>query len=85
MHSYYYEQKDDSNRKRLFRKRADDDALQNVLAVREALEDWKSAVNCFEAASDPELVEFAVYHMEAARRRYLFLLRRVKAVDRSEN
>lgn len=44
-------------------------------AVRGALEAWRASVNFFENAQEPELVELAVYDMEAARRRYIFLLK----------
>ena len=38
-----------------------------------ALQAWKD--------SDPELVEFAVYEMEAARRKYMFLLKRAHRME----
>ncbi|HWR22609.1 MAG TPA: DUF2508 family protein [Feifaniaceae bacterium] len=43
--------------------------------VRRALEDWKKAAAYFESVSDPELVDYAVYDMEAAKKRYIYLLR----------
>ena len=43
--------------------------------VRDALQKWKDAVAYFENVDDPELVEYAVYEMEAAKRRYIFLLK----------
>lgn len=43
--------------------------------VRRALEDWKKATAYFESVSDPELVDYAVYDMEAAKKRYIYLLR----------
>ena len=46
-----------------------------VLEVRQAREEWLSAVNLFQSAADPQLVEYAVYQMEASRRRYMYLLR----------
>lgn len=47
----------------------------SAAAVREALAAWRASVNFFENAEEPELVELAVYDMEAARRRYVFLLK----------
>lgn len=44
--------------------------------IAEALRRWKAARAFFESADDPELIDFAVYDMEAARRRYVFLLRK---------
>lgn len=43
--------------------------------VQRALEDWKKAAAYFESVSDPELVDYAVYDMEAAKKRYIYLLR----------
>ncbi|OQB24100.1 MAG: hypothetical protein BWY11_01378 [Firmicutes bacterium ADurb.Bin182] len=43
--------------------------------IRDALQSWKDAVAYFENVDDPELIEYAVYEMEAAKRRYIFLLK----------
>ncbi len=43
--------------------------------IRAALQKWKDATRFFESVSDPELMDYAIYDMEAARRRYMFLLR----------
>lgn len=37
----------------------------------------------FESVNDPELMDYAIYDMEAARRKYMFLLRQ-KARDDEE-
>lgn len=46
--------------------------------VQDALQAWKDATRFFENVSDPALVEYAVYEMEAARRRYMFLLKQMR-------
>lgn len=49
--------------------------------VRKALEEWQAAQAHFDAvagASDPDLVDHAVYHLEAARRKYMYLLKQVQ-------
>ena len=46
--------------------------------VARALERWKSAMEYYENIKDPDLIEFAIYDMEAARRRYIFLLKQSK-------
>ncbi len=43
--------------------------------IRDALAAWKDAARFFDCAGDSELIDFAVYDMEAARRKYMFLLR----------
>ena len=51
--------------------------------IREALKKWKDATRFFESVNDPELMDYAIYDMEAARRKYMFLLRQ-KARDDEE-
>lgn len=43
--------------------------------VQAALQEWKDATRYFESVRDPELIDYAVYGMEAARRKYMFLLK----------
>lgn len=47
--------------------------------TKQALAEWQAAVNYFEAVSEPSLVEYATYEMEAARRKYEYLLRRARS------
>ncbi|MCE5234501.1 MAG: DUF2508 family protein [Clostridiaceae bacterium] len=49
--------------------------------VGKALRAWQDAVKYFESVQDPELVDFAIYEMEAARRKYMFLLKRAGLAD----
>jgi len=46
--------------------------------VHEAREEWQTALNYFENVSDPELVDFAIYRVEAARRKYMYLLKQAR-------
>ncbi len=50
--------------------------------VSDALRAWQDAVKYFESAKDPELVDFAIYEMEAARRKYMFLLKKAGAAEK---
>lgn len=43
--------------------------------IFEALQAWKDAERFFETANGSELIDCAIYDMEAARRKYMFLLR----------
>ncbi len=43
-----------------------------------ALEAIKNAENMFNYSDDPELVECAIFQMESARRRYNYMLKRIK-------
>ena len=40
------------------------------------MQQWKDATRFFESVSDPELMDYAIYDMETARRKYMFLLRK---------
>ncbi len=43
-----------------------------------ALDAIKNAENMFNYSDDPELVECAIFQMESARRRYNYMLKRIK-------
>jgi hypothetical protein len=51
-----------------------DDALK-------ALDEWHAAENYFNSINDPDLVEYALYEMEAARRKYEYLMRKLRSGD----
>lgn len=42
--------------------------------ARRALAAWKAAEEFLNHASDPALVDFAIYDLEAAKKKYLYLL-----------
>jgi len=44
--------------------------------VIKAMEEWQKARRYFESVSDTDLVDYAIYEAEAARRKYMLLLRR---------
>lgn len=44
--------------------------------IEQALARWKAAERYFESVQDTDLMDFAIYEMEAARRKYVLLLRR---------
>ena len=46
-----------------------------------ALEQWRAAENYFNSITDPDLVEYALYEVEAARRKYEYLLRKIRSGD----
>lgn len=49
-----------------------------VELVCEAHREWELAKRLFEEVRDPELVDHAIYAMEAAERKYIYLLRQAK-------
>jgi len=46
--------------------------------VRKAREEWQAAQNYFDSVDDPDLVDFAIYEVEAARRKYMYLLKQAR-------
>ena len=44
--------------------------------IEAALAEWKAAERYFESVQETDLMDFAIYEMEAARRKYVLLLRR---------
>ncbi len=45
--------------------------LEEVTAARQ---EWNAAQSYFENVSDPELVDYAIFKQEAAKRKYIYLL-----------
>lgn len=57
----------------------EDDSLHGQ--VEAALREWQAAQNHFDAVSgvtEPDLVDHAIYNLEAAQRKYMYLLRQVQ-------
>lgn len=53
-------------------KTEDDQILDSI---RLAHEEWKNAEKYFENVTDPDLIDHAIYRIEAARTRYTYLLK----------
>ncbi|MCD5414106.1 MAG: YaaL family protein [Clostridiales bacterium] len=46
--------------------------------VHKAHEDWQNAESFFHSVSDPDLIDFAVYNLDATKSRYIYLLKKAK-------
>jgi hypothetical protein len=46
--------------------------------VKRAYAEWQAAENYFDNVADPDLVDFAIYDMEAARKRYVYMLKKAR-------
>jgi len=55
-----------------------------ISEVKEAYEEWQAAKNFFENVHDPELVDVAIFGAEAARRRYLYMLKLVRIYEEED-
>ena len=51
--------------------------------VKTALIEWQAAEEFLNYASDPELIEYAIYDVEAARRKYTYMLGKLR--DHEQN
>ena len=70
------------------RKNIVDSVVRNLKATNEnkemlqdidkAKEEWKIANEYFNLVHDPELVDYAIYTLDAARERYIYLLSQAK-------
>lgn len=50
--------------------------MEHTEAVKAAMREWKDAIVYFENINDPELIDYAAYCIETARRKYEYLLKR---------
>ena len=46
--------------------------------VEQARREWQNAKDKFDQISDPDLIDHAIYNLEAAERRYIYLLKKAK-------
>ncbi|MGE5675778.1 MAG: DUF2508 family protein [Mycobacterium leprae] len=49
-----------------------------VEQVNAAHREWEAAQSYFEMVSEPELVDHAIYNLEAARRKYIYLFNQLR-------
>lgn len=61
---------------------AESDAYR--LEVQNAWQQWQSAQRLFNTVSDPELVDVAIYDVEATRRRYIYMLHKWEELKNKE-
>ena len=60
----------------LFMRNKENRQDQRAEQVLKAMEQWQKAQRYFESVSDTDLVDYAIYEAEAARRKYMLLLKR---------
>lgn len=54
------------------------DCPELLEAVAQAHREWVAAKTFFNSVTDPDLVDYAIYRIEAAQKRYVYLLRQAK-------
>lgn len=61
-----------------------DDKNDLYVNLENAKKEWEEAKNIFENVSEPDLVDYAIYNVEAAERKYVYLLRQIKNENKDE-
>ncbi len=56
----------------------DQEYFDILRAVNQAHAEWINAQNYFNSVSEPELVDYAIYNMEAARKKYMYMLKQAR-------
>ncbi|MFZ5967193.1 MAG: YaaL family protein [Bacillota bacterium] len=59
--------------------RSEEDKM--VDTIRSAHEEWRNAEAYFESVTDPDLVDYAIYRVEAARTRYTYLMKLAREMN----
>ena len=60
------------------RRQPQDPRTALLAAIEEARRDWQHAMAYFQGVSEPELVDHAVLVLEAARRKYMYLVKQAR-------
>jgi len=50
--------------------------------VKRAYAVWQAAQNYFDNVADPDLIDFAIYDMEAAKKRYVYMLKKARELHK---
>lgn len=48
-------------------------------SIESARKDWEDAKNIFENVTNPDLIDYAIYNVDAAEKRYTYLLKQIKS------
>lgn len=62
-----------------------DDKNDLYISLENARKEWEEAKNIFENVSEPDLVDYAIYNVEAAEKKYVYLLRKIKSESSNES
>jgi len=63
----------------IFKQQKKADANNDIyINIEGAKKEWTDAKNIFENVSQPDLVDYAIYKVEAAEKKYIYLLRQIK-------
>lgn len=49
-----------------------------ALEVKKAYADWQAAENYFDNVDDPDLIDYAIYDIAAAKKKYVYMLKKAR-------
>jgi len=58
----------------------EDPTKENIYnSLNKAKKDWENAKNIFENVTNPDLIDYAIFNVDAAEKRYTYLLKQIKS------
>ena len=54
------------------------DAVEFLEQVKQAHKEWQVAINNFNNFSDPDMIDYAVYNVDAAEKKFIYLLKKAQ-------
>lgn len=54
---------------------------EKMKVLKNAHKEWRQAELYFQNVTDPELIDHAIYNMEAAKKKYFYLLNQIRSND----
>ncbi|MFA5576172.1 MAG: DUF2508 family protein [Tissierellaceae bacterium] len=58
--------------------RSENDMEEMIDDLNRAHKEWRAKEEIFKEVTDPDLVDIAIYEMEASKIKYIYLLKRIK-------
>lgn len=57
-----------------------EDSVDDIYSsIENARKEWEDAKNIFENVTNPDLIDYAIYNVDAAEKRYTYLLKQIKS------
>ena len=68
-------------------KKKEMDCFSNTILedLKSAHSEWISKEQFFQAVTDPDLIDYAIYDMEAARLKYIYILRKIREYSKGSS
>ncbi|SNS53772.1 Protein of unknown function [Anaerovirgula multivorans] len=62
-----------------------DEKQEFIEIVKQAREEWENAEKTFHNVSEPDLIDYAIYNVEATKAKYIYLLKQAKELGIKTN